>query len=422
MSQLTSVLMIANQFPPMGGSGVQRTLKFVKHLRAFGYEPIVFTRETDKAKLRDESLLADVPDGVEIIRTPAWDLTEWPSVLSLPGKVIARKILIPDGDRLWARFAQKRALEEIEKRGIKLIYTTSAPYSDHLLGLYIKKKLPHIKWVADFRDEWTNNPYTLDNPHSASRTKKEKAMEAAVLHNADWLVTNTPVMRKNFLEIHGLNGSNFDWIPNGYDEADFAALDKQPPQNAKFTVTYTGLLYGRRKPDTFFDAVGQLIREGLIPKDDIALRLIGNYHVERLEKSIAQYGLTGCVQLLPYMPHKDCLQELLRADALLLLEGSGRGADAFFTGKVFEYMNTGRPVMAVLPEGAAAGLVRESRIGETADFDSVPEIKALFLRYYNQYKSNTLCFAPDADVICRFERKALTGELAEVFRKAIAAN
>ena len=416
------VLMIANQFPPMGGSGVQRTLKFVKHLRAFGYEPIVFTRDTKNTKLRDESLLADVPEGVEIIRTPSWDLTEGPSVFGLAGKVIARKMLVPDGDRLWARMAQKRVIEEIEKRGIELIYTTSAPYSDHLLGLYVKKKLPHVKWVADFRDEWTNNPYTLDNPHSPSRTKKEKAMEAAVLQTADWLITNTPVMRKNFVEIHGLDGANFDWIPNGYDVEDFAALDKTPQENAKFTVTYTGLLYGRRKPDTFFDAVGQLISEGAIPKDGLDIRLIGNYHVERLEKSIAQYGLTGCVRILPYMPHKDCLQELLRSDALLLLEGSGRGADAFFTGKVFEYMNTGRPVIAVLPEGAAAGLVRESKIGETADFDSVEEIKALFLRFYEQYRDKTLTFAPDMAVIGRFERKVLTGELAEVFGKAMGAS
>ena len=418
MEAKTKVLIIANQFPPMGGSGVQRSLKFVKHLRAFGYEPVVFTRETTRCALKDESLLADVPEGVEIIRTTAWDLTEWPSVFSLAGKVLARKLMMPDGERLWARMAQKRALAEIDARGINLIYTTSYPYSDHLLGLYIKKKRPHIKWVADFRDEWTNNPYTLDNPHNAYRTRREKQMEAEVLRAADRLITNTPVMRKNFLEIHGLDGDNFDWIPNGYDEEDFAQLDKTPPVNDKFTVTYTGLLYGRRKPDSFLDAVGQLVTEGAIPRERLDIRLIGNYHVERLEAAIAQYGLTGCVRLMPYMPHKACLQELLRSDALLLLEGSGRGADAFFTGKIFEYMNTGRPVIAVLPAGAAAGLVRESRIGDVADFDSVKEIKALFKDYYDRYASGTLCFSPDYDVIRRFERKALTGALAAVFDKA----
>jgi len=415
----TKVLFIANQFPPMGGSGVQRSLKFVKHLRAFGYEPVVFTRKTERYALQDKSLLSDVPEGVEIIRTAAWDLSEWPSVLSLPGKFLARRVLIPDGDRLWARFSRKQALDVIDKNGITLMYTTSAPYSDHLLGLYIKKKRPHIKWVADFRDEWTNNPYTLDNPHGASRTKKEKAMEAAVLRAADRLITNTPVMRANFLRIHGMDGSNFDWIPNGYDEADFAELDKTPPVNGKFTITYTGLLYGRRKPDTFFEAVGNLVRAGQIPRGKLAIRLIGNYHVEKLSASIAQYGLTDCVTLLPYMPHKDCLRALLSADALLLLEGSGRGADAFFTGKVFEYMNTGRPVLAVLPEGAAAGLVRESRIGEVADFDNVDEIASLVQRFYAQYAAGTLRFDPDWDVIKRFERKALTGALADVFGKAM---
>jgi len=414
----TKVLMIANQFPPMGGSGVQRTLKFVKHLRAFGYEPVVFSRETKRCKLLDESLMTDVPDGVDIIRTNARDLTEWPGVFSLPGKFLARKVLIPDGDRLWARFSQKKALDVIDKQNIQLVYTTSAPYSDHLLGLYIKRERPHVKWVADFRDEWTNNPYTLDNPHDAFRTKKEKAMEAAVLREADWLITNTPVMRANFLRTYKMDGSNFDWIPNGYDEEDFAGLDMTQQVNDKFTLTYTGLLYGRRKPDTFFEAAGKLVREGKIQADRLDIRLIGNYNVERLTKAIAQYGLTGCVRLLPYMPHKDCLRALLASDALLLLEGSGRGADAFFTGKVFEYMNTGRPVLAVLPEGAAAGLVRESCIGEVADFDKPDEIAALLLKFYQQYTAKTLRFEPDWDVIKRFERKALTGELAEVFQKA----
>jgi len=418
MSKPIPVLLIANQFPPLGGSGVQRTLKFVKHLRAFGYEPVVLTRDTKRAKLLDETLMADIPEGVEIIRTPAWDLTEWPGVLSLAGKVIARKILVPDGDRLWARFAQKRALAEIKKRGIELVYSTSSPYSDHLLGLYIKKKMPHVKWVVDFRDEWTNNPYTLDNPYGASRTKKEHHMEAEVLRRADRLIANTPIMRQNFLRIHNMSGENFDWIPNGYDEEDFAALDKTKMQNKKFTVTYTGLLYGRRKPDTFFKAVSGLVTDGKIPREAIDIRLIGNYYVDKMEQTIARYSLTGCVRLMAYMPHKDCLQELLRSDALLLLEGSGRGAEAFFTGKVFEYMNTGRPVMAVLPEGAAASLVRESKIGDTADFDDVPAIRDLFYRYYEAYKNGTLSFAPYMDVVQRFERKELTRELAEVFRKA----
>lgn len=170
---MRKVLIIANQFPPMGGSGVQRSVKFVKHLRSFGYEPVVFTREVGNMPLKDETLLKDIPDGVKIYRTKPYECVEAKGIFRIPGKVLG-KFMIPDTARLWEHFSKKAVMDVIDKEGIDLIYTTSAPYSDHLLGLYIKKKRPDIKWVVDFRDEWTNNPYTLDNPHGAYRTKREK--------------------------------------------------------------------------------------------------------------------------------------------------------------------------------------------------------------------------------------------------------
>ncbi len=414
---MKKVLIIANQFPPMGGSGVQRSVKFVKHLRSFGYEPVVFTREEGNMPLKDETLLKDVPEGVRIYRTKPWELPEMKGIFRIPGKVLG-KFVIPDTARFWMEFSKKKALEIIKAEGINIIYTTSAPYSDHLLGLYIKKKMPGIKWAADFRDEWTNNPYILDSPYGSVRTKKEKTMEHTVVTTADMLITNTPVMRENFIKNNGIKGDNFFVIPNGYDEEDFKDMDvMHKPCNDRMTMVYTGALYGRRRPDTFFEALKQLISQGDIDKSRILIKLIGNYHRDKLQAQIDSYGLTDSFDIVGYVPHNVCISHQIGADILVLIEGSGRGADAFYTGKIFEYMNTNRPVLAILPKGCAADLVRESRIGIVADTDDVSAIKENIKLYYDKWCKGTLDFEPDRNVIEGFERKRLTEKLAEVFDK-----
>ncbi len=411
--------MVANQFPPMGGSGVQRSVKFVKHLRSFGYEPIVLTRNADNTILRDETLLKDVPEGVKIVRTKAYETAEVRGVLRIPAKVIS-KFMIPDSARLWAEFCKKEALALVEKENISLIYTTSAPYSDHLLGLYLKKKNPNLQWVVDFRDEWTNNPYTLDHPHGTYRTNLEKKMESEVLQMADQLIANTPVMRDNFLKNHNVSPEKFHVIPNGYDEEDFIgmAVDTRK-RNDVFTMIYTGALYGRRKPDLFFLAIQQLKEDGIIKKGTLKVKLIGNYHVNKLQEQINSFGLADEFEIVGYVPHDTCIAYQLEADCLILLEGSGVGANAFYTGKVFEYMNTKRPVLAILPEGVAKDLVKESGIGLVADADCVPEIVDVVKTYYEQWQNGLIAYEPNEDVIARFERKKLTKRLAEIFDSLI---
>ena len=414
---MKKVLIIANQFPPMGGSGVQRSVKFVKHLRSFGYEPVVFTREVGNMPLKDETLLKDVPEGVKIYRTKPYELPELQGIMRIPGKVLG-KFIIPDTAYFWYKNSRKKALEVIKSEGIDIIYTTSAPYSDHLLGLYIKRKMPNIKWAADFRDEWTNNPYTLDNPYNPIRTKIEKNMEHEVVTRADMLITNTPVMRENFIRNNNLTGENFVFIPNGYDEEDFKGLDMSvKPHNDKLTMVYTGALYGRRKPDVFFRALKELKDEGKIEGSKIMVELIGNYHKDKLQSQIDSYGLTDSFNIVGYVPHNVCIEHQVAADVLVLIEGSGRGANAFYTGKIFEYMNTNRPVLAILPEGCAADLVKESNIGIVANTDDVNKIKENIKTYYDKWCSGSLDFEPDRRVIEGFERKKLTERLGEVFDK-----
>jgi glycosyltransferase involved in cell wall biosynthesis len=365
--------------------------------------------------LKDETLLSDVPAGVKIYKTKAYETPEWSGFMRIPGKVIG-KLTIPDTARFWMEGSKKRVLEVIKSEGIDLIYTTSAPYSDHLLGLYIKRKLPDIKWVADFRDEWTNNPYTLDNPYNPIRTAIEKNMEHTVVTTADRCITNTPVMRRNFIRNNSLDESTFVTIPNGYDIDDFKGLDTSTmPKNNKLTMVYTGALYGRRKPDNFFKALAELKSEGVIDGGKVLVKLIGNYHKDKLQAQIDSFGLTEQFEIVCYVPHDVCIRHQVGADLLVLIEGGGRGSDAFYTGKIFEYMNTGRPVVAVLPKGAASDLVNESKIGLVADTDDVKAIKTVIAQYYKDWSEGKLCFSPDREVIESFERKKLTEKLAEVF-------
>ncbi len=411
------VLMIANQFPPMGGSGVQRSSKFAKYLPAFGWEPIVLTR-TCQTDLKDNTLLGDIPEQLKIIRTKAYDLTELKGPLGLLGKVIARKVLIPDGDVLWYRKSKKQALKIIKEHNIRMIYTTSYPYSDHLLGLFIKNQCPEVQWIADFRDEWTKNPYIIDMNYPSYRRKIEKKMEERVVSQCDYFITNTPLMLSNFLRSYPIQKKSYV-IPNGYDEEDFRHLDKSINKSKVLTITYTGSMYGRRKPDNFLKAVSDLIHEGKINSSDLRIQFIGNISKDMKQSIQNKYQLGTSVSFLPYMEHKKSIEKLLESDILLFIIGAGKGAENFYSGKVFEYMNANRPILALVPKhGVAADVIRETNTGIIAETSDVREIKKAALHLYSEWKTDRLTINPDWDKIKRFERKALTKELSAIFDKA----
>lgn len=422
------VLVVAYQFPPVGGSGVQRTLKFVKYLPDNGWIPHVLTRDTGRMVQRDDTLMAEVPSGVAVLRTPAWDMTALPGKLALAGKFIAWKLLVPDGEVLWMRGAVKKARKRLMAGGIDAVYTTSYPYSDHLIGLGLKREFPKVPWIADFRDEWTNNPYLLDHPHPAWRMLREKAMERTVLEQADTLVTNSPGMKANFLMSYpGLDLENrMHVIPNGYDPDDFAVSDSGSTDsvgfgetsfaaivNDRFTLTYTGALYGRRKPDLFLEALGRLVSEGRVGKDAFRVRLMGSYKTDVIRNLAQRNGLSGTILLDGYQPHGECLRAMAASDALLLLEGGGPGAEAFFTGKVFEYIHTGRPILAVVPEnGAAAGVVRDTGTGIVCGCEDVRAIMDGFMQLHDAWKAHKPACDPKPEMIGAYDRRVLTATLA----------
>ena len=234
---MKKVLMIACSFPPLGGAGVQRSVKFVKYLRNFGYEPIVFTRECKNEEIIDETLLEDIPEGTKVVRTKDYIYTNMNGIFKIPGKVLSR-VIVPDYAAIWWKKVKEQAEEIIKQENIELIYSTSAPYSDHLLALYLKKKNPKLKWIADFRDEWTKNPYLEEDKLYKFKVAKERKMEDAVLNNADAVIANTPIMRDHFLEGRKYLEKKFFVIPNGFDKDDFKEhVDAVQMCNEKMTLT-----------------------------------------------------------------------------------------------------------------------------------------------------------------------------------------
>jgi glycosyltransferase involved in cell wall biosynthesis len=407
------VLMIAHQFPPIGGSGVQRTVKFMKYLPDFGWEASVFTRQAKKAPLKDTTLNLDIPKGSPIYRSAAWDMSEWVFPLNLAGKYFRRRILIPDGERLWQIFARKKAISIVQTERFDMLYSTSQPFSTHLLALEIKRACPSLPWVIDLRDEWTNNAFVKAYGYKPFRINREKAMEREIFETADAIVINTPFMRDNSVRDNPDLKDKFHVIPNGFDKEDFEGLEPRR-KNERFTLTYTGLIYGNTSPETVFKAVSGLLRKNLVRPDSIRLRFIGRFKEGLLEKMAMAYKLEDIVEALQYMPHKQSIQNLIWSDAVLLL--LGEGTEAIYTGKLMEYINTGRPILASIPEnGAAAALIAETKTGFVAGCRDVETTAKHFLTLYEDWLHGREAFQPDMQKIAQYERRELTKKLAEIF-------
>lgn len=411
---MKKVLIIANEFPPMGGSGVQRSTKFVKYLHQFGIEPVVLTKEHVNS-LTDETLLEELPKDLKIYRLKPYDLINKKGLFGLVLKFIGTRLLSPDSEFFWYYFNRKKAADIIEKENIKYIYTTSYPYSSHLMGLYLKRLYPDIKWVTDFRDEWTNNPYHLDDFYKRIKLKLEKKKELSVTNECDFLITNTQFMLENFIKDNPTLVGRSTYIPNGYDDDDFIGLKNERDGGEKFVITHTGSLYGRRNLKEFLDGLEIAINNNSIDKDKIEIRIVGNVYKKIIDEYAEQYDLEGKIKAFGYMPHKESIQMLYNSDILLLLIGKGKGSENFYTGKLFEYIKADRPILAIVPEkGAAAQVVVETNTGTVVDPNKTSKIAKELANYYQEWKDGKVIHNPKRDKIEGFSRKSQTKKLAEI--------
>ncbi len=435
------VLFIAYLFPPVGGGGVQRSSKFVKYLPSFGWQPLVLTVKEPYDFYRDDSLMKDLGDDVKIYRTLSIEPMKWVRKIlkrrskkrieqkedskytirkSLkPGFLVKLKtyLLIPDNEILWLPFAVWKGMRIIKREQPSIIYSTASPYTDHLIAL-ILSKMSKLPCVADFRDLWVDRP---NFPKNKFRLYIDRKLEKMVINNANNIVTATSIMAERFEELYP--DKNYTSITNGYDEDDFKNIEAQMPPAEEFRITYTGIMNEQQNPGRIFRAISNLLKQRADFQKIIKLRFIGQLDNPGDFENInyfRQIGLDQYSELIEYQPHHHAIAEMRQATILLLLIGEYPHSESVLTGKIFEYVRAGRPILAVVPpEGLAAEVIRNTNSGLVVSNKSVDDIKKGISKMFDLFITNKLNQSFIRNNIEEYSRKNLTKVLSNVFNKTI---
>lgn len=427
---MKKVLIITYYWPPSGGSGVQRWLKCVRYLRDYGWEPVVYTALDSEYPVIDTSLEAQVPPGVEVIRRPIWEpyklykrftgqrkgqrvvsgfLNEKKTSLSRRISMWIRgNVFIPDARRFWIRPSIRFLVNYLQTHPVDVVVSTGPPHSMHLIaqGIHRRTGLP---WLADFRDPWTNIDFYKELMLSRWADRKHHRLEKAVTTEADRVVV---VGRQMQIEFEALSGRQVDVVTNGYDEADLQPQPKEA-RDQQFSIIHIGLLNQHRNHEAFWMACAELKQEIPGLAEDLLVKLVGKADVSAHE-SIARNGMEPQVQMIDYLPQAEAVQQQGRAQVLLLSINNTPNAKGVITGKIFEYLASGRPILCIGPEdGDAAHIIHEAQAGLVAGFEDKEKLKAHITHYYMRYKRDEL--EVQSQGIAAFSRKALTGKFADLF-------
>jgi len=432
---LKKVLIITYYWPPSGGGGVQRWVKFVKYLREFGWEPIVFTPENPERPSIDNSLQNDIPENIQLIKNKVWEpfgiykkltgkkktdkmqtafLSEKKSKVSILENLsiwVRGNFFIPDARKFWIKPSVKLLSDFLKNNTVDVIVTTGPPHSAHMIGLSLKKEF-QIPWLADFRDPWTNIDYYNDLKLTKRADKIHHKLEKQVLETADQVVVISPGMAKEF---NGIFQKDYKVIPNGYDAEDILGKNNLVTTGGKFSLAHIGSLTKTRNPKNLWKALSQIINEDADFASILEIHNIGKLDINALE-SIKLYKLEKYLKQTDYMPHNEVVKEQQNATLLLLLVNDTPNAKLILTGKIFEYLVSGTPIICIAPtDGDAANVIKETSCGGTYGFDEVSKLKNDIYNYYIMYKQGDI--ASNCKNIEKYERKNLTNKMASLLNK-----
>jgi glycosyltransferase involved in cell wall biosynthesis len=419
---MNRVLIITYYWPPGSGAGVQRWLKFAKYLPEFGIEPVILTVDPEFAAYpaTDNSMQSEISPDLKIYKTRATDYfriykkdkKKLPSAgfAANDSKGIAGKIIrfirgnffIPDPRIGWNKYAFRKACEIIDKESIKNVITTSPPHSTQLIGLKLKKKYPHIKWIADFRDPWTDIYYYNQFYPTFISKKIDRKFEKKVLMVADKIITVGKSLKDIFAAKLPEISNKIEVITNGFDEDDFNGMTGTKPE--KFTISYIGTLSDAYPVKGFLDVLQRLHEKGR----NINLRFVGT--VSPKQKELVLSGIDcSTVEFIPYVDHSLAIKYMLDSNALLLIIPDHQSNKSIITGKLFEYIASGNPIICLgPPDGDAAQIIEISHSGVTINyFDTVSIEKNISFLAERQYHS-------DKNLISGFSRKFLTQRVAGI--------
>ena len=423
---MEKVLIITYYWPPAGGPGVQRWLKFTKYLKDFNFEPVVYVPENPHYPLKDPSLEEEVPKHVEVVKKRIFEPYSLAKIFSkkdtqqISSGIISEEenqnpiekamlfirgnFFIPDARKFWIKPSIKFLMEYLQDNEIKTIITTGPPHSMHLIGLGLKEEL-NIKWLADFRDPWTTIGYHDKLRLTENSQLEHKELERRVLHKADHIITTSFTTRSEFRE---MTTTPVTVITNGYDVENIP----KPEMDRKFTISHIGSLLSGRNPHNLWKAIAELITENANFAEDFRLKLTGSIGEQVLE-TIRKAGLNEHLELQGYVSHRQALKLQRSSQLLLLIEIDSAETKGIIPGKIFEYMVSERPIMAIGPSGAdIKRIITETNTGKFFEYSEKEEIKAYLFTSYEAYREGNLKVYPIG--LQKYSRKALTGELAKL--------
>ena len=418
-------LIITYYWPPAGGPGVQRWLKFVTYFKDFGIEPVVFIPDNPHYPLQDKSIVSEIPEGIEIIRFPIKEPYGFAKIFSkkktnqVSSGIITNKnqsaleklllwirgnFFIPDARIGWVKPAVGFLKEYLAKNDMDIVISSGPPHSLHLIGMALKEKLG-IKWVADFRDPWTTIHYHQSLRLNKRAQKKHLKLESKVLINSDLVVVTSARTKKEFQKITSVP---IEVISNGYD-----ILEKiEPNLDAQFSIVHIGSLLTNRNPELLWEILSELKDENKVFSKNLLIKLVGVVSEDVL-KSLAVFGLTENYKILGYVSHQEAIQIQHDAQVLLLVEMDSPETKSIIPGKLFEYVAANRPILAIGPEGSdVEGIIKETNTGVYFKYTDKEKLKQQLQLYYEAYLKANLNV--NSKNIEKYSRSALTKSLSTI--------
>ncbi len=417
------VLVIAYYFPPMGLSGVQRTLKFVKYMNNYNWEPTVLTVGQTGYYAHDLALLKEAENSpIKIVRVEGNDINsklKKKGTLKMPPELlrkilsrISNTIFIPDAKRGWTKKAIKKARELLKNEKYNLIFVSAPPFSAINIAVKLKKEF-NLPLVIDYRDLWYGNQFTFyPTPFHKYLHKK---MEYEALKAADRITATNRKMKEKILKNYKfLTFEDIYIIPHGYDPADFKNIAVEKKENNKMRLTYSGIFYEFITPKYFLRAFKELSIERPDVASNIELHFIGFLRNEN-RRLIRRLHIQEYIKEFGYLNHSDSLNKIMSSDVLWLMVGYSRNVDTHSSGKLYEYFGTKKPIIACLPDGALKSAVEDYKAGFITAPDNIEEIKNTLLKVYELYIKNELPL-PDEEYVEKHRRDFLTEQLTKQFQ------
>lgn len=423
------VLIICYYWPPAGGPGVQRWLKFVKYLPEFGIEPIVYVPDNPSYPLIDDSLDQEVLQSVTVLKRPIIEPYSWASALSrkqtksisagiIPKEskqsIVQRMMLymrgnffIPDARVLWVKPSIKYLKKYITENGIDTIITSGPPHSLHLIGLGLKKSLG-LCWITDFRDPWTTIGYHDKLKMTPRTQEKHRRLEKIVLDSCDQVIVTSPTTAKTF---ESLTATPIEVITNGFDDESIP----ETKLDTSFTISHIGSLLSDRNPIVLWEAIAEIAAKYADFKTSLRIKLVGKVS-EDVEESIRKAGLGEHLELIGYVSHKDALRLQREARLLLLIEIDAVITRGIIPGKIFEYLTAERPILGIGPKGAdVEQIIAETGSGTYCLYTDKEKIKSFILKEFES--STDKIHSIDKNAIFKYHRKELTSQLSKILLK-----